>query len=229
MDGTPPGDMHIEVLARSGWHAVGWRIGALGCWVNKAYSTGRIRLSNAKSSRSNIEFRMLSDPRDMARLKAGFRLIVSAMMEARQAGVVMDMFPVGYSPRIRELTRPSRRNAALTALGGPMMDHSASIRQLMLTFVVGTNHSPADLAADDNLLETYLRQRVTGNWHACGSCRMGDPADPLAVADPNAQVIGVEGLRVCDASLMPTVPCANINIPVMMIAEKVAATIRAGS
>jgi 5-(hydroxymethyl)furfural/furfural oxidase len=228
MDGTPPGDMHIEVLARSGWHAVGWRIGALGCWVNKAYSTGRVRLSSVKGKRSDIEFRMLSDPRDMARLKAGFRVIVNAMMEARQAGVVMDMFPVGYSPRIRELTRPSRRNAALTALGGPVMDRSASIRQLMLTFVVGTNHSPTDLAADDNLLETYLRQRVTGNWHACGSCRMGDPADPMAVTDPSARVIGVEGLRVCDASLMPTVPCANINIPVMMIAEKVAATIRAG-
>jgi 5-(hydroxymethyl)furfural/furfural oxidase len=228
MDGTPPGDMHVEVLARSGWHAVGWRIGALGCWVNKSYSTGRVRLSSAEGRRSDIEFRMLSDPRDMARLKAGFRLIVGAMVEAQQAGVVMDMFPVGYSPRIRELTRPSRRNAALTALGGPVMDRSASIRQLMLSFVVGTSHSPTELAADDNLLETYLRERVTGNWHACGSCRMGDPDDPMAVTDPGGQVIGVEGLRVCDASLMPTVPCANINIPVMMIAEKVAATIRAG-
>jgi 5-(hydroxymethyl)furfural/furfural oxidase len=43
-----------------------------------------------------------------------------------------------------------------------------------------------------------------------------------------ASVIGVEGLRLCDASVMPTVPCANQNIPVLMIAEKAAATIRAG-
>jgi 5-(hydroxymethyl)furfural/furfural oxidase len=48
------------------------------------------------------------------------------------------------------------------------------------------------------------------------------------VTDPNARVIGVEGLRVCDASLMPTAPSANLNIPVLMIAEKTAATIRAG-
>jgi 5-(hydroxymethyl)furfural/furfural oxidase len=57
---------------------------------------------------------------------------------------------------------------------------------------------------------------------------MGDRADPMAVTDANARVIGVENLRVCDASLMPTVPCANLNIPVLMTAEKIAATIRAG-
>ena len=85
-----------------------------------------------------------------------------------------------------------------------------------------------ELAEDDALLEAHLRQRVAGNWHACGSCRMGDPADVLAVTDPAARVIGVEGLRVCDASLMPSIPCANINIPVMMMAEKIAASIHAG-
>jgi 5-(hydroxymethyl)furfural/furfural oxidase len=58
---------------------------------------------------------MLSDPRDMARLKEGFRLGVRAMTSARQAGVLLDVFPSVYSPRIRELTRPNRRNAALTA------------------------------------------------------------------------------------------------------------------
>jgi 5-(hydroxymethyl)furfural/furfural oxidase len=47
-------------------------------------------------------------------------------------------------------------------------------------------------------------------------------ADPMAVADPAGQVIGAEGLMVCDASLMPTIPCANPNIPVLMPAEKIA-------
>ena len=228
IEGAPPGDMHIEILARTGWHSVGWRIGAVGCWVNKSYSTGRVRLGASQAARPEIDFRMLSDPRDMVRLKDGFLLMVRAMAAAQQAGAVTNLFPVGYSPRIRELTRPSRRNAALTALGGPIMDHSSDIRRMIMNYVSGTNKSPADLAADECLLEDYLRQRINGNWHACGSCRMGDPADPTAVTDANARVIGIEGLRVCDASLMPTIPCANINVPVMMIAEKVAATIRAG-
>lgn len=164
----------------------------------------------------------------MTRLKAGFRLTVQAMLAAQQAGAVLDVFPTGYSPRIRELTRPNPLIAALTELAGPMMDHSTAIRRRMMTFGVGTHRSPAELAADEELLESHLRQRVAGNWHACGSCRMGDPADPMAVADARGRVIGIEGLRVCDASLMPTVPCANINVPVMMMAEKIAATIVAG-
>lgn len=228
MPGVPPGDMHICILSRGGWHAVGRRIGALACWVNKSYSTGRVRLSASSDRDSDIEFRMLSDPRDMTRLKAGFRLTVQAMLAAQQAGAVLDVFPTGYSPRIRELTRPNPLIAALTELAGPMMDHSTAIRRRMMTFGVGTHRSPAELAADEELLESHLRQRVAGNWHACGSCRMGDPADPMAVADARGRVIGIEGLRVCDASLMPTVPCANINVPVMMMAEKIAATIVAG-
>ena len=67
---------------------------------------------------------------------------------------------------------------------------------------------------------------VGGVWHPCGTCRMGDPGDPMSVTDPSGHVIGVEGLMVCDASIMPTIPCANLNIPVIMCAEKIADGIR---
>jgi 5-(hydroxymethyl)furfural/furfural oxidase len=228
IEGIPPGDMHVAIAARGGWHAVGERIGTLGFWVNKSYSAGRVRLSSTPGKRSEIDFRMLSDPRDMARLKQAFRIGVRAMTAAKQAGVVLDVFPSGYSPRIRELMRPGKRNAVITAVAAPLMDRSHGIRRTIMTYAVGTEHTVETLASDDTLLEAHLRWRVNGTWHPCGSCRMGDPSDRMAVTDPNARVIGVEGLRVCDASLMPTVPCANLNIPVLMIAEKTAATIRAG-
>ncbi len=220
--------MHVAIASRGGWHAVGRRIGALGFWVNKSYSTERVRLSASRDKRSDIDFRMLSDPRDMGRLKAGFRMGVRAMLAAKQQGAVLDIFPSGFSPRIRELTRPIRCNAVMTAIAAPLMDRSAGIRQRVMTYAVDTQHPAEVLAADDTLLETHLRRRVGGIWHPCGSCRMGDVTDPMAVTDANARVIGVAGLRVCDASLVPTVPCANLNIPVLMIAEKTAATIRAG-
>jgi len=60
-------------------------------------------------------------------------------------------------------------------------------------------------------------------WHPCGTCRLGDPADRDAVCAPDGAVIGVQGLTVCDASVMPTIPCANLNVPVLMIAEKISA------
>ena len=141
IDGIPPGDMHVAIAARGGWHAVGQRIGTLGFWVNKSYSTGRVRLSSSPDKRSDIDFRMLSDPRDMARLKEAFRIGVRAMTAAKQAGVVLDVFPSGYSPRIRELTRPGTRNAAITAVAAPLMDRSNGIRKKIMTYAVGTEHT----------------------------------------------------------------------------------------
>jgi len=207
---------------------VGRRIGALGFWTNKSYSIRRVRLSASADKRSDIDFPMLSDPRDMARLKAGFRMGVREMLAAKLAGVVLDIFPSGFSLRIRDLTRLTRRNAVMTAIAAPLMDRSTGIRQRIMTHAVDTQHPAEVLAEDDTLPEAHLRRCVGGTWHPCGSCRMGDPADRMAVTDANARVIGVEGLRVYDASVKPTVPCTNPNIPVLMTAEKLAVTICAG-
>ena len=225
--GTPPGDMHVAISTRSSWHAVGTRIGGLGFWVNKAYSRGRIRLGELPDEPAEIDFRMLSDPRDMARLKEGFRMGVRALTSAPLKGVVLDIFPAGFSSRIRALTRPSVRNGMVMAVAGPLMDYHAGLRRRFMAFAMEARHPAEILGQDEAALEEHLRRCVGGTWHACGACRMGDPLDRMAVTDGSGRVIGVEGLRVCDASIMPTVPCANLNVPVLMMAEKIADIVKA--
>ena len=66
---------------------------------------------------------------------------------------------------------------------------------------------------------------MVGVWHVSCTCKMGSADDPMAVTDPAGRVHGVGGLRVVDASVMPTVPRANTNLPTIMIAEKIAAAI----
>jgi 5-(hydroxymethyl)furfural/furfural oxidase len=58
---------------------------------------------------------------------------------------------------------------------------------------------------------------------------MGAADDPLAVTDARGAVYGVEHLHVCDASLMPSIPCANTNVPTIMIAERIADLLRGRS
>ena len=60
--------------------------------------------------------------------------------------------------------------------------------------------------------------RCDSYHHQVGSCKMGQ--DAMAVVDPQLRVYGVEGLRVADASIMPTITTGNIHAPIMMIAEK---------
>jgi 5-(hydroxymethyl)furfural/furfural oxidase len=147
------------------------------------------------------------------------------MSAAPMAAAVLDIFPSGYSTRIRKLLRPTWVNGAMMAVAAPLMAGNAALRRRIMRFAVECSDTAARLAADDAMLEAHLRRQVNGVWHACGSCRMGDPADPMAVTDPAGRVLGVDGLRVCDASLMPTIPCANLNVPVLMLAEKIASAI----
>ena len=81
----------------------------------------------------------------------------------------------------------------------------------------------AALVKDEEALAEHIRENVAGTFHPVGTCRMGAAGDRDAVVDPTGRVRGMGGLRVVDASIMPTVPRGNTNIPTIMVAEKISA------
>ena len=77
---------------------------------------------------------------------------------------------------------------------------------------------PWAAARDDAEIDAVIRESAESAYHPCGTCRMGD--DPLSVVDPQCRVHGMEGLRVVDSSIMPSIVSGNLNAPTMMIGEK---------
>ena len=84
----------------------------------------------------------------------------------------------------------------------------------------GEELQPGKDIVSDEAIDAFVRQKAESAYHPCGTCKMGDPADPMAVVDPETRVIGLEGLRVVDTSIMPQVTTGNLNAPAIMIGEK---------
>ena len=98
-------------------------------------------------------------------------------------------------------------------------------RQDALKPFIMAERQPGPALTSDADLEAYAFRSCKTDHHPVGTCRMG--TDALAVVGLDLKVRGLDGLRVCDASLMPSIPCANTNVPTIMIAEKAADMIRA--
>jgi 5-(hydroxymethyl)furfural/furfural oxidase len=226
LDGCPPGDMYVIPTNKAQWHAIGARLGVIAMWVNRSYSSGEIRLTSAAAGAPpNIDFNMCSDERDMARLVAGVKLLAKLRAHPAVRDSVEEVFPISFSERAHKLAIYSRWNALQTFIGAQAMDASATVRRAIIRAMIADAPSVDDLVGDEYACRAWIRSAVLGHWHASCTCRMGRADDPLAVTDAQARVLGVDGLRVADASIMPSVPCANTNLPTIMIGEKVAALV----
>jgi choline dehydrogenase len=93
----------------------------------------------------------------------------------------------------------------------------------------GREIQPGAQVQTDEQIDAFIRAKAESAYHPCGTCKMGNVGDPLAVVDSEARVIGVAGLRVVDSSIMPSITTGNLNAPTIMLAEKAADHIRGGA
>jgi choline dehydrogenase len=99
-------------------------------------------------------------------------------------------------------------------------------KQPALAPYICAEFAPGPAVQTDAELDAWIRRSAETIYHPVGTCRMGVAGDPMAVVDPECRVQGLAGLRVVDASVMPTLVGGNTNAPTMMIAEKIADAIR---
>jgi len=129
------------------------------------------------------------------------------------------------------VNRPASRGQIALASADPLdaPQFVAGIRMMRDIFrakplgdLLGRELGPGSAAQTDAEIGAYVRDRASGTiYHPVGTCKMG--TDAMAVVDPALRVHGTEGLRVVDASVMPTLIGGNTNAPTIMVAEKAAA------
>lgn len=222
--GEAQSDMYAVAATRSAWHAVGAQIGSLLLTVNKTYSeSGEVRLYSPHwRDEPDVQFKLLSDERDMERMADGVLRAAALHAAPELQAMTSDTFPAVWGDKVRQVGAISRRNRLYTDLAARLLDGPPALRRFLMKRYIADKYTLADLLESPDALRQFIRAAVVGVWHAASTCRMGAPGDPEAVTDPEGRVYGVEGLRVCDASIFPGVPRAALNLSVMMAAEKIA-------
>jgi len=85
----------------------------------------------------------------------------------------------------------------------------------------GEELAPGKQVQSDAEIDAWVRANAETSYHPSSTCRMGSPdKNDMVVVDPMCRVVGVEHLRVVDASIMPSIVSGNLNGPVIMLAEK---------
>lgn len=218
-----PGDMLLMPVNRAGWHPLGKAMGALNVCVNKSYSRGTVTLKTADQREEPIvDLNLASDWRDLMRLVDGFKRMYRIMMTPEVQDHVNTWFLAGYSDEARALSVRKPSNWLKTASAAYAFDYLPFFRETLLRRKFGTADRIHALMKDDDLIADWVKQSVWSGWHVSGTCKMGTDDDPMAVLDSECRVRGVQGLRVVDASIMPTIIAANTNITTIAMAEKVA-------
>lgn len=217
-------------------YALSWRTAPRIAMAPLRYLLGRKGMLSSNAAESGGFMR--SDPR-LDRPDLQFTFVVgmkeSARSMPRRHGVVCHV----------AVLRPATRGCVALASGRPddhpviegrFLQERQDVERLILGLkearrimampamarYVGDELAPGRTALSDAQLEAYVRSHTATTYHPVGTCKMGPADDPLAVVDARLRVHGIEGLRVADASIMPSIIGGNTAAPSMMIGERAA-------
>lgn len=228
LPGCPQGDLFLAALARVSPRGFGADLAMFSAALYAPCSHGSVSLQSPDPEAAPcIDFRLLSDPRDPPRMLATARFAESLLSDPAFGAHYHDAFIL---PPVMALDQFNKHGVAgaLTALAAKLtLNAPPAVSRRVLAKVlqpgrwIGNRHRQMPLT-DDEILGS-----IAPMGHVTGTCRIGRATDPDAVVDAQCRVIGVSGLRVVDASIMPLVPSANTNLPTIMLAERAADLIAA--
>jgi len=193
--GAGQNDMVFISMNVSGFDEAALARGYVGVSAFQTFSKGRLTIASTDPfAEPEIDIRMLSDERDLVRMRDGTRRLFTLIRHAAFGAIC-------------EATELVGSGFAQTSQG---------------------SRTTIDDLAEDAALDAWMLTVVSDTQHPVGTCRMGTADDPRTVVDSDCRVLGLEGLRVIDGSIMPEVPRANTHLTCVMIGEVMAERLKRG-
>jgi choline dehydrogenase len=212
-------------MPRLGWEIAKWL--TVGTGVLTTGVTTAMAFARSREGLSSPDLQLLFSPSSFDRNRfgalerePGASITVCLSRPKSRGTVLVNSGDAGEPPAIAPnyLCDPDDLTVLMAGIG---QARSILAAAPLAGYVAAETLPGADVEGED--LESYARESGVTIYHPVGTCRMG--IDERAVVDPSLKVRGLEGLRVVDASIMPTVTSGNTNAPTMMIGEKGAAMI----
>ena len=227
LDGCPTGDLFHYFTGRVSPRAFGCRMAMLAVALYAPFSRGRITLRSSEPDvPPDIEQRLLSDPRDGARMLIATRHAESLLLDPAVRNCFDEIYLMPRQPPLRLINGTGVTGALKAAAATAVLAAPAPLRRAIIAEAIKPGRLVAGTGSALPLADEEILAASGAMFHPASTCAMGAADDPMAVVDPACRVYGVEGLRVADASLMPCIVSANTNMPTTMIAERAAEFIR---
>jgi choline dehydrogenase-like flavoprotein len=227
LEGCPAGDLFLYFIGRVSHREFGTRLGMIAAALYAPFSRGLVTLrSRDPDVPPNVSQRLLSDPRDAERMVVAARLAESLIVDAAVRDCFHEAYLLPRDPPLRLVNGVGPMGAIKSLAATAVLGSPATLRRTVIRYTI----RPGRLIADQNGSRPLTAEEILGAsgtmFHPSCTCAMGREGDEAAVVDSKCRVYGIRGLRVADASVMPSVPSANTNFPTIMIAERVADFIR---
>ena len=174
LPGCPRQDMKLSVSNRFAWSKAGGTFRDYAVRTEQGLFQGLVRLRDKNpESEPIVAFNLMSDPRDLRRTMDAVRFAVGVLQTPPARDLAFSIFPGVYGEMIRNLTTQSRVNKVVTDLAAHLLDVGGVARKLVMSLAMKSKLTIDDLVQDDRKLEDWIHQGVQGDWHACGTCKMG--------------------------------------------------------